>query len=312
MSDLRAPPKRADDGASRAAAPAIRAPRPPPAAGLIAFDGFFWLLFSLVVAGAALPTAWLWRVAPLSAPWSIALSIPLFGVFLVLLLLEIAILRRIAPRLRPGRYRFPGSSMARAWLWTLQLQRIAFHSWWATLIMGSASLRYLALRALGAKVAFRCMMSSDVSHVDPGMLDVAEGTLMGSKVLTGGHLITGDSLLLGTVRIEPGAEIHVDGRVGPGTRLGAGAQLGIHSIAPFENDIGERAKIGMHCTLAAHAHIGPGARIGDGCVIGRDARVGAGAIVAPGSTVPQGAVVADGARFPSDRVVAQATRSEGG
>jgi acetyltransferase-like isoleucine patch superfamily enzyme len=276
------------------------APRPPPAAGLIAFDAFFWLVFAIVFAGAAIPTAWLWSLAPLAAPWSLVLVIPLVFVFLLLLLLEIALLRRLAPRLRPGRYRFPNSSMARAWLWTLQLQRIAFQPLWAQLITGSASLRYLALRALGAKLAFRSMMSSDAVHLDPGMLDIGAGTLLGGTSLTAGHLITGNHLILGTVRVEPGAEVHADGRIGPGTRLGAGAQLGLNSIAPFQNDIGEDARIGVNCSLAARARIGRNARIGDGCVIGRGARIGAGATVAAGSIVPDGAVIPDGARFPAD------------
>jgi acetyltransferase-like isoleucine patch superfamily enzyme len=245
----------------------------PPTFGVIAIDVVFWLLYSVIVGGAFASTGWLWSLVPLPMPWSLLLIGPATLVFLLILIVEVAVLSRLMPRLRPGLYAFPGSPMAVAWMFSLLFQRILFSDVWRRLIMGSAVLRYLALRAMRANISFRTSMSSDVMIVDPGLIEIAPGAMLGGGCLLGGHILTGKHLFLGKNIVEEGAELHVGVSMGPGCRVGRGAVVGVQTMMTSDVDVGEGAVVGFGCTIRPKVVIEAGARVPDGTALGKGERV---------------------------------------
>jgi hypothetical protein len=135
----------------------------------------FLALLAIVTCPAAVATACLVKALPLSGLILWAL-IPFFALAFLLAMIAMALLVRLAlPRLEPGTHAFPGSRAAKAWLAHLALARIVALPLWSNLVMAFASLRFLALRARGARVAFDIEASLDVYLGDAPLLEVGSG-----------------------------------------------------------------------------------------------------------------------------------------
>lgn len=265
--------------------------RAPPVGGVLALDLVYWATFTAVFAGAALPVALLWDAVAVAWPLKVGLLVALLPVFLVGLLLEVAVLKRLLPSMTPGSHPFPGSPAAVAWTLSLVLQRLVFHPWWGALVMSTASLRWLAMWSLGGRVSLRSLMSRDAEHLDVGLLVVEEGALCGARTLTAGHFIEDGVLTLGTVTLGRGAQLHVGAMVGPGCTVEAGARIGAQTALSRDVVVGEGAGIGARAEVRRDVRIGAHARVGDRCVIGAGAVIEAGAVVPADTVVPPGAAI---------------------
>src|SRR5687767_14923389 len=80
-------------------------------------------------------------------PFGMLLAVPGIPLVITALLLQIWVLRVVIPRLEPGTEPFPDSRLARLWLASFLLKRVALHPWWAPVVIGSPTLRWLALTA---------------------------------------------------------------------------------------------------------------------------------------------------------------------
>lgn len=241
-------------------------------------------LFSppLVAIGWALGT-----VEPLFGIWRWAL-LPAFGVgALGILLLEVALIHRVLPAVRPGIHPVPSRDAA-AWLARFWLQRAVFQSLWRELLMGSALLRWLTLRALGGRVALNANLSSDVLLSDTYLVRIGEGALIGTGALLTPHAFIGDRILLKPIHVDDGAQIFGHASIGPGCTIGPGATVGYRcSIGP-DSTLEEGAHVGLGVTAIAEVRIGAGARVGPGAILLR------GTTIPPGARIPAGAVVGAG------------------
>lgn len=217
-------------------------------------------------------------LAALSACVGLAVGLP-FGLVLAPLtwIASAALVLALLPKPRPGQH----TMMKGASFWWWSLAFIA-RRWlelppMGTLYRQSNVLRFLVLRAAGGKVAFRAQMSSDVNLLDPGLLTMGAGAMLGSQATIAGHFIVGDRLLLAPVVIEAGAQIAL------GVVIGPGAIVGERALIEARANVGPEAKVG------ARAVVGALATVGRGAVIGVGAKVGMGAIVPPFTTVADGA-----------------------
>lgn len=125
----------------------------------------------------------------------------------------------------------------------------------------SAVLRFAILRMAGAKIAFSAQLSSDVVLLDPGLLELGPGAMVGSQTSIAGHFILGDRLVLAPVVIKAGAQVAIDVLLGPGVIIGHNAT------------IQARASISPECIIGAGAQIGALAALGRGVSVGDGARV---------------------------------------
>ncbi len=222
------------------------------------------------------------------AGYSLARSLPLWigaplGVVAALLTLIalVAALSALCPRLAPGKYPLARglSSVALGWVLRSMLRRILFLPSLKSVLFSSNALRFLALRALGARVAFSANISSDVDILDPQLLTLGPGATVGARCFISGHFVADGMLVLREVRI------------------GAGALLALQVVVAPGCTIGEKAVLKPGASLSVGAQIGDGAEIGIGALIDTVARVGNGAVVGTLAHVPPRTRIAAGARF---------------
>jgi carbonic anhydrase/acetyltransferase-like protein (isoleucine patch superfamily) len=213
-------------------------------------------------------------------PWWLALA-PALVAAVITLIAQVSILTALCPRLKPGRYPLMRGATFYAWLVRSMLRRALMAPGLRFVILSSNVLRFLALRGLGARVAFASNMSNDVDVLDPSLLEVGAGATIGARCIVSGHYVEGGRLILGAVRVGERALLALDVAVGPGTTIGAGAFL--------------HAKV----SLSVGVTVGAGARIGGGVGIDTKSTIGAHARVAARSYLPPRTVVPDHGSFPA-------------
>jgi NDP-sugar pyrophosphorylase family protein len=273
----------------------------PSVATLWTMDLVFWVVLAAVITPGllVLGTA-VWLGARIHPALSLLFVPPALPVALIGGIVVLRLLRMLVPALQPGRHAFPGSPQARAWAVHFLLMRIGFLPVWKGFILGSAPLRALLLRALGADVAWGAMCSSDVVITDPSLLTLGDGCVVGTGVIVAGHLVVGRKLVLDRVTIGPRAQVHAVACLAPGCVIGEEAVIGLGARLGPNVNVGPRAQIGGATLLYGKIRVGENARIGHGCSLARGVVVGKGAQVNDRAHVPAGTVIPDGARFPSD------------
>jgi acetyltransferase-like isoleucine patch superfamily enzyme len=248
-------------------------------AGLVVYD-VLYLLFATVLYGGAI-TAGARAFVALSArvPWPFAV-VPSLLAGLLALIAEVFVATRLCPPLRPGRYRMMKSVTFFAWVFRSLFRRVLFDCGLRYLLFSSNVLRFLAFRALGAKVHFTASVSNDVAVLDPALLTLHPGSMIGARCLIAGHIVDGGRLILGHVDIGEGTLLAVDVLCAPGVVIGKGVTV--------------KARV----SLAPNVHIDDGADIGGSAVIEVGARVGKKARVDTCAHVARRQVIEERAKFP--------------
>lgn len=264
----------------------------------LAFDLAFLILATLIVGPPLAATAALvaWLPLPAWAAWGLA---PVwFVLFLVLLCAALFVARMSIPKLKPGLHAFPGSIQAVGWLLHFALQRIANQPLWRPMVFSLAGLRWLMLRALGAKAAFGIQSAMDVQLVDPSLFEVGPGSMLAANTLIAGHFIEHGLLLLAPVKLAAGVQIMGQVALAPGCELGENAVVGPGSKLLPNCKIGADVFIGLGCVLYENVTIGSDAVIGHQSTLERGVTIGEGAVVRPFTHVPKGVAVPAGAKYP--------------
>lgn len=193
----------------------------------------------------------------------------------------------LLPKPKPGKYRLMRGAMFYWWALGFIARRWLDLPPMGLLYRQSGVLRFIVMRASGAKIAFTAQMSSDAGILDPALLTMGAGAMLGSQTTVTGHFILGDRLILAPVVIHPGAQIAIDVVIGPG------------------------ATIGVNAVIEARASIGPESVIGDGAVIGGGVAMGRAVVVGKGARIPMASVVPaksqvpDGGTWPSPHTPAK-------
>lgn len=269
-----------------------------PVLALLALDAASALILLLVLGPPLAGIAWLHAHQPLQG-WLSAVLLP---PFLLLAVAGVALctwtLRLLLPRPKPGRYPFPGHAQAVAWALHFALMRAVYLPGIRHLAFSYASLRWLMLRALGAKVAFQMQTASSILPVDAHLLTVGPETMLAADVMTSGHFIEQGTLTMGPVSIAKGAQLLEGVKVGPDVSIGEYASIGPECrIAPGVR-IGEYVHLGMGCMLWTGVEVGDNAVIGHEVVLEQGVKVGEGAVIDSGARVPAKTQIPAGGRYP--------------
>lgn len=241
--------------------------------GLLAYDLIFFNVATIVYGGAAFAGFHAFRLFAAYVPWWVALF-PAFFVALVAVIVEVGVLSALCPRLVPGRYTMMKGKVFYGWLLRSMLRRLVMWPPLRWIIFSSNALRWLALRAMGARIAFASNMSADADILDPQLLVVDRGATIGARCILSGHYVEKGMLVLGEVRVGEGSLLAVEVGVAPGVTIGPRVQ------------INGRVSISVGVTIGADARIGGEALIDTGATIGEKARVGTRVHVAPRSEIP--------------------------
>jgi acetyltransferase-like isoleucine patch superfamily enzyme len=257
------------------------------APGLLVYDLLFLALATAAYGAAARAGAEAFvRLAPvLTAPFAL---VPAVVVALLALIAEVGVLSFLCPRLTPGSYPMMKGKVFFGWMLRSMLRRLLVAPGIKWAIYTSNVLRFLALRAMGARVAFTSNMSSDVDLLDPALLEVGAGAILGAKTFVSGHYIDRGQLVLAPVRIGARALLAAEVSVGPGVTVGAKAIVKPRAGLGPSAYVGDEAQIGGEALLDLGARVGERADLGQRVHVGVRAEVPPGAKVAPGETVTAG------------------------
>jgi carbonic anhydrase/acetyltransferase-like protein (isoleucine patch superfamily) len=269
-----------------------------PVLALLLLDAVSAAMLLLVYGPPAAALLWLHARLPAS-PWLTGLLLPLGALLLVAgVALSAAVVRLLLPRLKAGRYPFPGHPQAVVWGLHFALMRAVYLPGTRYLFFSFTTLRWLLLRALGARVAFHMQSASSIYPVDVPLLSVGPEAMLAANVMTSGHFIEQGTLSLGPVDIGRGAQLLEGVKVGPDVSIGEYASIGPECrIAPGVR-IGEYAHLGMGCLLWTGVEVGDNAVLGHGVTLEAGVKVGEGAVVESGAHLAPKTQVPDGGRYP--------------
>lgn len=230
---------------------------------LIAYDIFLLIVITAVYgSAAALAAQFLRWLSFIPWPW-LGFALPLAGlVFILGVILAVGLITLLLPKMQEGYYAAPLSKGFYLWIIYLALNRLVFLLPIKNLILYFAVLRYLAFRALGAKLAYATSISADVDFVDLPLIEIGEGCVIGAGSMLTGHYLNKGNLYLGKIKI--GNNVNLGGycRIAPGV------------------EIGDDCWIGADCQIAPMVHIGAGATLEPMTVVPPGTRI------APGETYP--------------------------
>ena len=212
----------------------------------------------------------------LPGPPALAISV-LAG--LLTLIAVVGALSALCPRLVPGRYPLGRGRVFVGWVLRSILRRVLLVPGLKWVLYSSNVLRFLTLRALGAKVAFTASISTDVEILDPQLFEAGANCIVGARCFISGHFVKDGELFLRKVSV------------------GEGALLALQSILAPGAVVGPRAVLKPGANLAVGAQVGEAAEIGLGALVDSFARIGPRAVVATMANVPPRTKVAEGARF---------------
>jgi acetyltransferase-like isoleucine patch superfamily enzyme len=242
--------------------------------GLIAYDVLFGVMAALVYGPAAFVAWEVWQRIATRAYWPLGI-VPTFVTFAVALVIEVAIVGALLPRLRPGRYALMKHPIFFVWLVRSMLRRLLFAPGLKWFLFASNTLRFFSLRALGARVAFDANMSADVDILDPWLLTVESGATIGARAMLASHYVERGELVLGPIVIGARALVASEVLVGPSVSVGA------------------RAVVKPLASLSVGVTIGEGAQIGPSAFIDHGAKIGKGAVVPTRAHVKQKQIISD-------------------
>ncbi len=207
-------------------------------------------------------SAGLWLFGALGAlPLPVAALLAFLG-GLVTLVGEVGLASALLPRLKAGAYPLLKHPIFFSWLFRSMLRRILWFPPLKTILFTSNVLRWLSLRALGAKVSFTANMSSDVDLLDPALTSVGAGATLGTRCMLAAHYVKDGNLVLAPIEVGAGALLGAHVMVAPGARFGARAL------------ILSRGAINQDC------------EVGEGAIVGADVRTEPGVQIEAGSKVP--------------------------
>ncbi|MCA9582892.1 MAG: hypothetical protein KC416_13930 [Myxococcales bacterium] len=239
-------------------------------------------------------------LSPWVPVWVFLLVSPIaFVVFLLAMLTTVAIIRMATPRVKPGIYRYPSHPHVRVWVFHFGLNRIVSFPLWKQMIFQFATLRTYAFWALGANVSMRIHTASDPMLIDPQLITIEKGTIVGGGSLLSCHTVIGNRLALAPIHIGEGVQLHQSATIAAGVTLGRRTIVGAGTI------------VGPRTTTGEGVRLGATVRLGQDVVIGDNARIGDAVVCEPGVTVEAGASVPSGAHLKKKSTFVARKRPDG-
>jgi acetyltransferase-like isoleucine patch superfamily enzyme len=230
------------------------------ALGLVVYD-VLYLTLAAALYGGAIEAAL--RVHRALQPLPALLTFPAAALTaLVALIAEVGLLSALCPRLRAGRFPFMKSAVFWGWLLRSMLRRVLLLPSLKWILFNSNVLRWLSLRAMGARVAFTANISSDVDLLDPQLIEIGAGAILGSRCGLTAHYVLPGLLVLDPIVVGAGAVLAGEVGVGPGCVVGERALIKPRCTLNVGAKIGARAEVGPAATVDALGSIGEDAHVG--------------------------------------------------
>lgn len=160
-------------------------------------------------------------------------------------LLFIAILfcfRILLPKLKEGLYDIKKDKMVVFWYLHMCLNRSGKAIGLSPMLRSSNLLKYLHMKALGAKIAYTSNYSLDLEIADPSLTRIDANTVLGGQCYIGSHVVIDGKLGLGRVHIKESAFVGFGCVIGQGTTIGKNSVVGSFNKL-YRNNIPDSFKL---------------------------------------------------------------------
>lgn len=261
-------------------------------AGLILYDVIYVLVASLAYGTASLVAVRAHAALAAHMPWWLALF-PAFYAGILSLIAQATIACFLLPKVKPGRYTMMKGAVFYGWLFRAMVRRVLFMPGVRWVLFTSNVLRFLALRGMGAKVAFTTNMSADVELLDPWLLVTGPGATIGARCGISGHYVERGKLLLDYVHVGAGSLLSAEVGVSPGCKIGERVMIKARATLGVNVVVGDDAIIGASSYVDTSAKIGKGARVLNCAHIGTRAKIADHAVVAANTRASSTTSIAD-------------------
>ena len=188
-----------------------------------------------------------------------------------------------SPSLLENTTTVPAISSDEWWNWFVScmtsIKRALFAPVLKEILFQFTTLRFLSLRALGAKISFSASMSSDVDILDPWFLEVGPGSTIGSGCFLSGHFMDKGDFLLDRIQIGSDSLLAARVTVGPATRIGDhcrilfGVNIGVHVCIEDKVTVGAVSDIEGYATITSGVRIGTRSFLHKGVSLERDTKI---------------------------------------
>lgn len=172
--------------------------------------------------------------------WSVTLGLGIFfyeqNIYALMLLLPLVaalfyiaivfVVNKALPKLKPGSYDLKTDPMVIIWYLHMSLNRSLKSVGLISLVRSSSVLKYLHLRALGADIAYSANFSAELELVDPSLITIEKGVIIGGRCYMGCHVVFDGKLILGTIHLKKNSFISLGNVIGQGTVVGEKAVVG--------------------------------------------------------------------------------------
>lgn len=128
-------------------------------------------------------------------------------------------------RIKPGRYNIH-SAEAFPWVVGESLILVVYRSFLGAYLMDFGLLRHVFLWACGARVHRSVFVGGEVRILDPWVLDMEKGVVIGAFSVITGHFIQGEQLVIKPTRVLQGATVGGEATLSPGVEVGREAVVG--------------------------------------------------------------------------------------
>lgn len=152
------------------------------------------------------------------------LFLPLF--LSLLFILTIFIIRKIIPKLVPGKHDVGFNIPSIAWYSHLALNRATKISGIRPILHSFYFTKFLLYNALGAKIGYGSNTSIEFVLVDVGLISMGKNCVLGEGVHISCHYFLGTKLILRPVVIGDNVFISSHCIIGPGSNIGDGSWIG--------------------------------------------------------------------------------------
>lgn len=142
-------------------------------------------------------------------------------------------------KVRPGCYAIRRAEALR-WIVAESLLLIVQRSFLRGYLEDFGPQRYLFYRLLGARIDTSFFMGGGARVLDPWVLEVGRGVVIGAFSVICGHALEGDTLIVRRVKIGDGATVGVRSVILPGVEIGKEAIVGAGAVVTKDTHIPPR------------------------------------------------------------------------
>ncbi len=181
----------------------------------------------------------------------VVLCAALFVFIFCALVLIALVVRLFALPVKPGRHPL-ASPVTLCWMVGNGIHTIAFRL--LLPLVPATFFTTLYFRLAGCRIG-RNVWLTTVQLLDPHMITIGDGTMVGGDAVITSHLFAHDTLFIAPIRIGAGCTIGAHALVCPGAVIGDGATVGIRAVVR----IGRRVPAGARLMQAAGRRAAPDA-----------------------------------------------------